>query len=84
MIEAARKALAVLRHEVDEQMAHSQYRHFLSEAEEGEEVVVLLTTDHDRIRCFTDQVKFTCALVQDLDVAVKDIKLLGQQEEESS
>jgi hypothetical protein len=30
MREAAREALAILRHEVDEQMAHSQYRHFLS------------------------------------------------------
>jgi hypothetical protein len=30
MREAAREALAVLRHEVDEQMAHSQYRHFPS------------------------------------------------------
>jgi hypothetical protein len=30
MREAAREALAVLRHEADEQMAHSQYRHFLS------------------------------------------------------
>jgi hypothetical protein len=28
--EAAREALAVLRHEADEQMAHSQYHHFLS------------------------------------------------------
>jgi hypothetical protein len=30
MREAAREALAILRHEVDEQMGHSQYRHFLS------------------------------------------------------
>jgi hypothetical protein len=30
MREAAREALAVLRHEADEQMAHSQYRHFSS------------------------------------------------------
>jgi hypothetical protein len=30
MREAAREALAVLRHEADEQMAHSQYRHFPS------------------------------------------------------
>jgi hypothetical protein len=28
--EAAREALVVLRHEADEQMAHSQYRHFPS------------------------------------------------------
>jgi hypothetical protein len=30
MREAAREALAVLRHEADEKMAHLQYRHFLS------------------------------------------------------
>jgi hypothetical protein len=30
MGEAAREALAILRHEAGEQMAHSQYRHFLS------------------------------------------------------
>jgi hypothetical protein len=30
MREAAREALAVLQHEVDERMAHSQYRHFPS------------------------------------------------------
>jgi hypothetical protein len=30
MREAAREALAVLRHEADEKMAHSQYHHFLS------------------------------------------------------
>jgi hypothetical protein len=36
MREAASEALAVLRHEADEQMTQSQYRHFLSRAEEGE------------------------------------------------
>jgi acetone carboxylase gamma subunit len=30
MREAACEALAILRHEMGEQMAHSQYRHFLS------------------------------------------------------
>jgi hypothetical protein len=34
--------------------------------------------------CFTDQVKLTHALVQDLDEAVKEVKLLGEHEEESS
>jgi hypothetical protein len=34
--------------------------------------------------CFTDQVKLTHALVRDLDEAVKEVKLLGGQEEESS
>jgi hypothetical protein len=28
--------------------------------------------------CFTDQVKLTRALVQDLDEAVKEVKLLGE------
>jgi hypothetical protein len=39
MREAAREALVILRHEADEQMAHSQYRHFPSRDEEGAEVM---------------------------------------------
>jgi hypothetical protein len=46
--------------------------------------VVLPARDHDRIGCFTDQVKLTRALVQDLDEAVKEVKLLGEHKEESS
>jgi hypothetical protein len=65
-------------------MAHSQHHHFLSRAEEGEEAVVLPAGDHDRIGCFTNQVKLTHALVQDLDEAIKEVKLLGEHEEESS
>jgi hypothetical protein len=84
MREAAREALVVLRHEADEQMAHSQYRHFLRRAEEGAEVVILLAGDHDRMGCFTDQVKLTRALVRDLDKVVKEVKLLGEHEEELS
>jgi hypothetical protein len=34
--------------------------------------------------CFTDQVKLTRALVQNLDEAVKEVKLLGEHGEESS
>jgi hypothetical protein len=34
--------------------------------------------------CFTDQVKLIRALVQDLDEAIKEVKLLGEHEEESS
>jgi hypothetical protein len=34
--------------------------------------------------CFTDRVKLTRALVQNLDEAVKEVKLLGEHEEESS
>jgi hypothetical protein len=76
--------LAILRHEAVEQMAHSQYRHFLSRVEEGTEAMVLPTREHDRMGCFTDQVKLTRALVQDLDEAVKVVKLLGEHEEELS
>jgi hypothetical protein len=84
MREVARDALAALRHEADERMAHSQYRHFLSRAEEGAKAVILPTRGHDRMGCFTDQVKLTRSLVQNLDEAVKEVKLLGEHEEESS
>jgi hypothetical protein len=46
--------------------------------------VILLAGGHDRMGCFTDQVKLTHALVRDLDEAVKEVKLLGEHEEESS
>jgi hypothetical protein len=84
MREAAHKALAILRHEADEQMVNSQYRHFPSRAEEGAEVVILPAGGHDRMGCFTDQVMLTHALVRDLDEALKEVKLLGEHEEESS
>jgi hypothetical protein len=45
--------------------------------------MVLPTGDHDRMGCFTDQVKLTRVLVRDLDKAVKEVKLLGEHEEES-
>jgi hypothetical protein len=63
MREAAHEALVVLRHEADEQMAHLQYCHFPSRAEEGVEAVILPARGHDRMGCFTDQVKLTHALV---------------------
>jgi hypothetical protein len=84
MREAGHEALAILRHEVDEQMAHSQYRHFPSRAEEGAKAIILPAGGHDHMGCFTDQVKLTRALVQNLDEAVKEVKLLGEHEEESS
>jgi hypothetical protein len=65
-------------------MDHSQYCHFPSRAQEGAETAVMPTGDHDHIGCFTDQVKLTCGLVRDLDEAVKDVKLLGEHEEELS
>jgi hypothetical protein len=46
--------------------------------------VVMPAGDHDHIGCFADQVKLTCALVQDLDKAIKEVNLLGEHEEESS
>jgi hypothetical protein len=65
-------------------MAHSQYRHFPSQAKEGAEVVVMPAGDHDRIGCFADQLKLSHALVWDLDKAVREVKLLGEHDEESS
>jgi hypothetical protein len=38
---------------------------------------------HDHMGCFTNQVKLTRALVQNLDEAVKEVKLLGEHGEES-
>jgi hypothetical protein len=34
--------------------------------------------------CFTDQVKLTHALVRNLDKVIKEVKLLGEHEEELS
>jgi predicted nuclease with TOPRIM domain len=48
------------------------------------EAVILPAGGHDRMGCFTDQVKLTRALVQDLDEAIKEVKLLGEHEEELS
>jgi hypothetical protein len=84
MREAAREVLALLRHEVEEQMEQLQYRHFPSRAREGAEAVVMPAEDRDHIWCFADQVKLTRALVQELDEAVKKVNLLGEHEEESS
>jgi hypothetical protein len=84
MREAAREALALLRHEAEEQMEQSQYRHIPCCAREGAEAMVMPAGDRNYIACFTDQLKLTHALVQDLDEAIKEIKLLGEHEEESS
>jgi hypothetical protein len=46
--------------------------------------VVMPMGDHDHIGCFTDQVKLTRAFIRDLDEAVKEVKLLGEHEEDSS
>jgi hypothetical protein len=46
--------------------------------------MVLPARDHDHMGCFTDQVNLTRALVRDLDEAIKEVKLLGEHEEESS
>jgi hypothetical protein len=65
-------------------VAQSQYHHFPSWAEEGAKAVILTARGQDRMGCFTDQVKLTRALVRDLDEAIKEVKLLGEHEEESS
>jgi hypothetical protein len=46
--------------------------------------VVMPTGDHDHIGCFANQVKLTHVLVRDLDEAIKEVKLIGEHEEESS
>jgi hypothetical protein len=84
MREAAHEALVILRHEADERMTHSQYHHFLCRAEEGAEAVILPAGGRDHMGCFTDQVKLTRALVQNLDEAVKEVKLLGEHVEDLS
>jgi hypothetical protein len=83
MREATREALVLLRHEAEEQMEQSQYRHFPSCAREGAKAIVLPAGDRDHIGCFTDQVKLTRALDRDLDKAIKEVNLLGEHEEES-
>jgi hypothetical protein len=71
------RALALLRHEAEEQIEQLQYHHFPSRAREGVEAVVMPAGDRDHIRCFTDQVKLTRTLVRDLDEAIKEVNLLG-------
>jgi hypothetical protein len=83
MQDATHEALAILRHEED-QTEHSEYRHFPSHTGEGAEAVVLPADGCDHIGCFADQVKLTRALVQDLDEATKEVKLLGEHGEEGS
>jgi hypothetical protein len=57
------EALALLQHEVEEQIEQSLYCHFLSRARERVEAVVMPSGDHGHIGCFADQVKLTHALV---------------------
>jgi hypothetical protein len=46
--------------------------------------MVMPAGDRNHIGCFASQVKLTHAFVRDLDEAVKEVKLLGEHEEESS
>jgi hypothetical protein len=64
-------------------MAHMQYRHFPGRAK-GAEAVILPAGGRNRMGCFTVQVKLTRALVRYLNEAIKEVKLLGEHEEESS
>jgi hypothetical protein len=82
MRETGREALALLRHEAEEKIEKLLYRHFPCRAQEGAEAIVMPAGDHDHIMCFTDQVKLTRALVQDVDEVVKEVNLLGEHEEE--
>jgi hypothetical protein len=65
-------------------MEQSQYRQFSSGAREGAKAEVMPAGDRDHIGCYADQVKLTHSLVQDLDEVIKDVKLLGEHEQESS
>jgi hypothetical protein len=65
-------------------MEHSQYCHFLSRTREGAKAMVMPAGNRDHIGCFANQVKLTCALVRDLDEVMKEVKLLGEHDEESS
>jgi hypothetical protein len=69
---------------MEEQMEQLQYCHFPCRTREGAEAVVMPAGDRDHIGCLTHQVKLTHALAHDLDESVKEVKLLGEHEEESS
>jgi hypothetical protein len=76
--------LDVPHHEEDDQMEHWQYRHFLSQAREGADAVVIPAEGRDHIGCFANQVNLTRALVRDLDEVMKEIQQLGNHGEEAS
>jgi hypothetical protein len=61
MREATREPLALLQHEVEEQMLQSQYHHFPTRAREGAEAIVMPAADRFHIGCFANQVKLTHA-----------------------
>jgi hypothetical protein len=79
--DAVCQALAELHYEEDDQMGHSQYRHFPSQAHKGADTMVLPTGHRDLVRCLSDQVKLTRALNEELDRAMKDIHQLDDQGE---
>jgi hypothetical protein len=56
----------------------------MSRVRERAKVVVMHAGDRYHNGCFTNQVKLTHAFVRDLDEAIKEVKLLGEHEEESS
>jgi hypothetical protein len=65
MREAAQEALALLRHEAEEQMEQSQYHHFPSRTREGAEDVVMPAGDRDHIGCFANQVKLILEMAEE-------------------
>jgi hypothetical protein len=76
--------LAVLCHEEDNQMEHSQYHHFLSRAREGANAMVLPVGDRNHVGCLPDQVRLTHALNKELDQAAKEIRRFSDQGVEAS
>jgi predicted nuclease with TOPRIM domain len=46
--------------------------------------MILPAGGRDHMGCFIDQVKLTRALVQNLDEAIMEVKLMGEHKEESS
>jgi hypothetical protein len=82
--DATRQVLVVLCHEEDDQMEHSQYHHFPSQAREGVDAVVLPTGDCNHVGCLSDQVRRTRVLNEELDQATKEICQFGDQGAEAS
>jgi hypothetical protein len=84
MGEAAREALAILRHEAVEQMVHSQYRHFWSRAKEGVKAVILHAGGHDHMGCFTDQVKLLGKHEEDSSQKFTELEALCKKRREDT
>jgi hypothetical protein len=78
--DAACQTFAILRHEEDDPMEHTQYRHFLSRPHGGSNLVVLPTRHNDPVGCLHEQVHLTCTMNEELDQAMSEIPCLCEQE----